>query len=164
MEKLAFALVTAARKLKPHFQAHIVIVLTNKHLQRAMSNPKAAGQMALWAIELREFDIKYRPRTTIKGQIIADFIVEFTLAEDQGVEESPQWSIHIDGSSNRQLDGVGMVLYGLEGDRVKCVIRLDFPTTNNEAEYETLIARLDLAKAVGAKSVVVYCNSQVVIS
>ena len=57
-----------------------------------------------------------------------------------------------------------MVLYGSEGDRVKCMIRLNFPTTNNKAEYETLIARLDLAKAVGAKSVVVYCNSQVVIS
>ena len=120
--------------------------------------------MALWAIELREFDIKYRPRTTIKGQVIADFIAEFTLAEDQGVEESPQWSIHINGSSNRQPDGAGVVLYGSEGDRVKCMIRLDFPTTNNEAEYKTLIARLDLAKAVGAKSVVVYCNSQVVIS
>ena len=90
MEKLAFALVTAARKLKPYFQAHAMIVLTNKPLRRAMSSPEAAGRMALWAIKLSEFDIQYRPRTTIKGQVIADFITEFTLAEDQGVEESPQ--------------------------------------------------------------------------
>ena len=47
MEKLAFALVTATRKLKSYFQAHTVVVLIDKPLQRAMSNPEAAGQMAL---------------------------------------------------------------------------------------------------------------------
>ena len=51
-----------------------------------------------------------------------------------------------------------------EGDKIKCMIRLDFPTTNNEAEYETLVAGLDLAKAVGAENVVVHCDSQVVTS
>ena len=57
MEKLAFALVTIARKLKPYFQAHTVIVLTDKPIWRAMSNPEAAGRLALWVIELSEFDI-----------------------------------------------------------------------------------------------------------
>ena len=57
MEKLAFALVTAAPKFKAYFQAHIIIVLTDRPLRRAMSSPEAAGQMALWAIELSEFDI-----------------------------------------------------------------------------------------------------------
>ena len=55
-----------------------------------------------------------------------------------------------------------MVLLSPEGDVVECMIRLDFPTTNNEAEYETLVAGLDLAKAVGATSVVIYYNSQVI--
>ena len=86
MEKLAFALVTAARKLKPYFQAHTVIVLTDKPLQQAMSNPEAASRLALWATELSEFDIQYRPRTVIKGQVVADFIAEFTNGEDKGVE------------------------------------------------------------------------------
>ena len=57
MEKLAFALITAARKLKPYFQAHTIIVLTDQPLKRAMSSPEAAGRMALWAIELSEFDV-----------------------------------------------------------------------------------------------------------
>ena len=61
MEKLAFALITAARKLKPYFQAHTIVVLTNQPLKRAMSSPEAAGRMALWAIELSEFDVQYRP-------------------------------------------------------------------------------------------------------
>ena len=42
------------------------------------------------------------------------------------------------------------------------MVRLDFPSTNNEAKYEALVAGLDLAKVVGAASVVIYCNSQVV--
>ena len=44
------------------------------------------------------------------------------------------------------------------------MIRLDFPTTNNEAEYKALVVGLDLAKAVGAENVVVHCDSQVVTS
>ena len=67
MEKLAFALVTAARKLKPYFQAHTVNVSTDKPLLRAMNNPEAVGRLALWAIELSEFDIQYRPRIAFKG-------------------------------------------------------------------------------------------------
>ena len=84
MEKLAFALVTAARKLKPYFQAHTVVVLTDKPLRRAMSNPDATGRLALWAIELSEFDIQYRPRTAIKGQVVVDFIAEFTHEKIRG--------------------------------------------------------------------------------
>ena len=74
MEKLAFALVMVAHKLKPYFQAHTVVILTDRPLRRAMSNPDAPGRLALWAIELSEFDIQYRPRIAIKEQVVADFI------------------------------------------------------------------------------------------
>ena len=46
-----------------------------------------------------------------------------------------------------------------EGDEIKCMVRLDFPTTNNETEYETLVVGLDLAKVVGAASVVIHYDS-----
>ena len=78
MEKLAFALVTAARKLKPYFQAHTIIVLTDQPLKKAMSSLEATERMALWAIELSEFDVQYLPRTSVKGKIVADFIAEYT--------------------------------------------------------------------------------------
>ena len=61
MEKLAFALITAARKLKSYFQAHIIVVLTDRPLGRAMSSPEAAARKALWAVKLSEFDIQYCP-------------------------------------------------------------------------------------------------------
>ena len=68
----------------------------------------------------------------------------------------------MDGSSNRQAGGTGVVLRSPDGDEIKCMIRLHFPTTNNEAEYETLVTGLDLIKATGAVSVVIHCDSQVV--
>ena len=85
MEKLAFAFVIAARKPKPYFQAHTIVVLTDQLLRRAMSSPKAIGRMALWAIELSEFDVQYCPRTAIKGQAMVDFIAEFAQSEAKEV-------------------------------------------------------------------------------
>ncbi|XP_075665779.1 uncharacterized protein LOC142635522 [Castanea sativa] len=162
IEKLAFALVTAARKLKPYFQAHTINVLTDKPLLKAMSNPEAAGRMALWAIELSEFDIQYRPRTAIKGQILADFVAEITTTKEQGAEETPIWRIHTDESSNKHVGGAGIVLHTPEGDKIQCMLGLDFTTTNNGVEYEALVAGLELAIAAGAKKAIVYSNSQIV--
>ena len=54
------------------------------------------------------------------------------------------------------------MLLSPEGNQIECMVRLDFPTTNNEAEYEVLVAGLDLAKAAGAARVVLYYDSQVV--
>ena len=66
MEKLAFALVTVAHKLKPYFEAHTVVVLIDKPLRRAMSSPEVAGRIALWALKLSEFYVQYCPCTTMK--------------------------------------------------------------------------------------------------
>lgn len=78
-----------------------MVVLTDKPLRRAMSSLEAVGRMALWAIKLSEFDVQYHPRTAMKGQVVADFIAEFTNMEGQGAEKRPQWSIHTDESSKR---------------------------------------------------------------
>ena len=48
-----------------------------------MSSPEAVGRMALWAVELSEFDIQYLPRMAVKGQVVADFIAEFTIVDGQ---------------------------------------------------------------------------------
>ena len=57
-----------------------------------------------------------------------------------------------------------MVIQTPERDKIECMIRLDFPTTNNEAEYEALVVRLDLAKAAGAENMIIHCDSQVITS
>ena len=158
MEKLAFALVTAARKLKPYFQAHMVVVLTDKPLRRATSNPDAVGRLALQAIELSEFDIQYRPWTAIKGQVVADFIAKFTHDEDKE-QKNLLSGAYIQTNHQQAGRGAGVILQSPEGDMVDCMVRLDYPTTNNEAEYEALVTGLDLAKVAGATSVVIYCDS-----
>ena len=90
---------------------------------------------------------------------MTDFIAKYTQLEGKGAEGLKQWSIHIDRSSNRHASGAGMVIQTPEGDKIECMIRLDFPTTNNEVEYEALVAGLDLAKAAGAENMIVHCDS-----
>ena len=93
---------------------------------------------------------------------MADFIVEFTLGDDQGAEEAGQWHIYMDRSSNKQVGGANVVLISPEKDRVECMIRLEFHTTNNEAEYESLVVGFDLARATGVENMIVNCDFQVV--
>ena len=124
-----------------------------------MNSPEAVGRMALWAIKLSEFDIQYRPQTVMKGQAVADFVAKYTQSEGQGVDGLKQWIIHTDGSSNWHAGGAGVVIQTPKGDKIECMIRLDFPTTNNEAEYEALVAGLDLTKAARAGNLIVHCDS-----
>ena len=59
IEKLAFSLVTAVRKLKPYFQAHIINVLIDYPLKKATNKLEAAGRLIQWAVELSEFNVRY---------------------------------------------------------------------------------------------------------
>ncbi|KAM1349321.1 hypothetical protein ACFX2I_003470 [Malus domestica] len=82
IEKLALALVMSAQKLRPYFQAHSIIVLTNHPLRQILQSSDTSGQMIRWAIALGEFDISYQPKPAKKGQAVADFIVDFTYHVD----------------------------------------------------------------------------------
>ena len=81
MEKLILALVTTSRKLRPYFQAHTIEVPTEYPIKQIQHKPETSGRLIKWAIELSEFDIRYKLRTSIKGHILADFIMEFTSVE-----------------------------------------------------------------------------------
>ena len=104
MEKLVLALVTAARKLRPYFQAHTIEVPTKYPMKHVLHKPEASGRLMKWAIELSEFDITYKPKTTIKGQVLADFVVEFTSVEPdenaQTMPDFPIWKLFVDGATN----------------------------------------------------------------
>ena len=78
--------------------------------EKGHEQPEAVERIALWAIELSEFDIQYRPRTVIKGQVVADFIAKYTQLEGKGAEILRQWSIHTNGSLNRHTGGTGVVI------------------------------------------------------
>ena len=66
MEKLILALVTTARRLRPYFQAHIIEIPIEHPMKQILHKPETSGRLIKWAIELSEFDIKYKPRTAVK--------------------------------------------------------------------------------------------------
>ncbi|KAK2999828.1 hypothetical protein RJ639_023077 [Escallonia herrerae] len=82
IDKVALALVISARKLRPYFQSHTVVVLTDQPLGKVLQNPDESGRLVNWSVELGEFDIKYKPRTAIKAQALSDFVVECTIPEN----------------------------------------------------------------------------------
>ncbi|GJX97884.1 reverse transcriptase domain-containing protein [Tanacetum coccineum] len=76
MEKLVLALVHARKRLRRYFQAHPIVVITDQPIKNILSNPEVAGRMQKWSIQLGEFGIHYRPRISVKGKVLADFIME----------------------------------------------------------------------------------------
>ena len=164
IEKLAFALITSSRKLRHYFQAHVINVMTDHPLKKAMNKLEATGRLIQWAIELSEFDIRYQPRHAIKAQALVDFIAEFTpnCGDIEGMEDSKKWVIHVDGSSTQHAGGIGVVLQSLEGDKLKYKIRLQYKPTNNEVKYKALLKGLELAKSVEARSILILGDSQLV--
>ncbi|GKA68093.1 reverse transcriptase domain-containing protein [Tanacetum coccineum] len=121
-----------------------------------------------WSFELEEHDIQYRPRTSVKGQILADFIVERpednledTLME--GAEELPDpWTLFTDGSSCADGSGAGLILTNPEGMEFTYALRFRFDATNNEAEYEALIAGLKIAEQMGVENLQANVDSRLV--
>ncbi|XP_057803551.1 uncharacterized protein LOC131018872 [Salvia miltiorrhiza] len=175
LEKLALALVHAARKLRPYFQCHPIVVATTYPLKAILHKPELSGRLTKWAVELSEYDITYKPRTALKSQVLADFVVDFapnlTIQVDKELccltEEPDQtgtWKLYVDGSSNVRGSGLGVVLSSPRGDNIERSIRCDFKATNNEAEYEAMIAGLGLAKEIGVKRINVFSDSQLVVN
>ncbi|GJZ38244.1 reverse transcriptase domain-containing protein [Tanacetum coccineum] len=102
---------------------------------------------------LGEHNITYRPRTSVKGQIITDFLVEKpkeALAHTSE-KEAPQepWMIFTDGSSCIDGSGAGLILTIPDGAEFTYALRFQFTASNNEAEYEALLAGLHIAAHMG---------------
>ena len=167
METLILALVTAARKLRPYFQAHTIEVPTEYPMKQVLHKPETSGRLMKWAIELSEFDIRYRPKNAIKGQVLADFVMEFTSAEPandaQTTTDLSTWKLSVDGASNAEGSGAGLILTSPKGIDIEYALRFGFRTSNNKAEYEAVIAGLNLAHSLEVDQLEVYSDSQLVV-
>ncbi|XP_073304191.1 uncharacterized protein [Primulina huaijiensis] len=84
------------------------------------------------------------------------------LAETVHQENVDPWKVYVDGSSSKEGSGVGVVLISPVGEEVKLAVRLDFRASNNEAEYEAVLAGLRAARNVGATRVLIFSDSQLV--
>ncbi|KAI3455044.1 hypothetical protein Pfo_011707 [Paulownia fortunei] len=138
IEKGGLALVTTARRLRPYFLSHKIVVRTNLPLRQVLSKPKTSGQMVKWAVEMSEYDIDYQPR-------------------------GPRaWSLHIDGLATISSCGVGIVLTSLEGKELEFAVRFKFKTSNNEVEYEALVRGLKMALELRVRQLNVYFDLRLV--
>ncbi|XP_065039381.1 uncharacterized protein LOC135673910 [Musa acuminata AAA Group] len=163
IEKLALALVLSARKLRPYFQTHPIEVITDQPLRLVLSKFDVAGRLLKWAVELGEHDIQYTPRTAIKAQSVADFIAELTPSTGEELEPPRDtWTLHVDGSANAKCAGAGLVLVTPDDRSIERSFRFGFRATNNEAEYEALLAGLRLALEMRVTDIRVTTDSQLV--
>ncbi|XP_075478919.1 uncharacterized protein LOC142519775 [Primulina tabacum] len=147
-----------ARKLRPYFLSHPIVVLTNSLLGRIKTHAEVSSIMVNWTIELGEYDIEYKPRVAIKSQALIDFLILEMFPP--GEEEI--WRIFVDGASNLSGCGVGVVLVAPSREKIKLALRIDSRVTNNEAEYEAVLAGLQAAREVVASRVIIYSDSQLV--
>ena len=119
------------------------------------------------------------PRTSIKGQVLADLMAKFTepkieeLPSGGNMDEKlvgtisqyclPTWEVYVDGVSNQKGSRVGLVLMSPEKVVIEKTLRLDFSTTNNEAEYETLLEGMAMVQRMGGKSIKLFSDSRLVV-
>ena len=174
IEKLAYILLIASRKLRHYFQAHPITIYTDHPLKQVLQRPEASGRLLKWNIELSQFDLNFQPRRSIRGQVIADFIAEFTVPEEDIANEEVEpskllfdpnvWRLYTDGARNNERSGAGIVLETPEKRLITYAIRMEFQATNNDSEYEALIARLKIAKVLEVTKLNIFCDSKLVVN
>ena len=121
------------------------------------------------------------PRTAIKGQVLADLVVEFAEPTLEGMEmsgspsadeslisivsqhEHSWWKAHIDGATNQRGSEVGLVLVSPEGITIEKSLRLRFSATNNEAEYEALLEGMSMIRKLGGKFVNMFSDLRLIV-
>ena len=132
-----------------------MVVLTQLPLKSVLWTADYTERIALWNTILGAFDIKYMPRTSIKGQVLADMVAEFAepfveiVTEQRNVDEksvgvisapgTPCWKVYVNGAANQRGSGMGLVLISPEKTIIEKSLRLGFSATNNKAKYEALL-------------------------
>jgi hypothetical protein len=167
LEKMAYAVIMVAQKLKHYFEGHHIRVLTDRPLADVFSNKEASHRISKWAMELSECVIDFEKRKAIKSQILADFIVDWTgPSVSLNSEDAEQvWTCHCDGAWGSSRAGAASVITSPFGILMKYALRLQFQAgkcTNNIAEYEAVLLGLRKLKALGAQKCVLRTDSKVV--
>lgn len=181
LERAILAVVQATWKLPHYFQAYTVVVLTQLPLKSVLRSADYTGRIAKWGTILGAFDIRYMPRTAIKGQVLADLVAEFAEPTLEGMEmsgspsadgklvntvsqhEHNRWRAHIDGAVNQRGSGVGLVLVSPEGLTIEKSLRLGFSAANNEVEYEALLEGMSMIRKLGGKCASIFSDSRLVV-
>lgn len=168
--KLSLALIISARKLRPYFQAHPVVMVTSTSLKNILHYSDLSGRLTKWALDLEEFKISYIGRQAIKSQALTDFVANFSpgveLLEEVHhiVGNLDIWKVYVNGARNHEGVGLGLNIFSHAGDTAYKLARYGFSATNNAAEYEAMLLGLETAKELGAQKVIIHNDSQLIVS
>ncbi|XP_033516006.1 uncharacterized protein [Nicotiana tomentosiformis] len=146
--------------------------MTTFPLRNVLYKSELLGRLAKWAVEVSEFDIEYNPRTAIKSLVLADFVADCSLelmplsAKETVLVSgtaSVVWTLFTNRISNIKWSSLGVVLITPLGETLRQAIRI-VPLTNNKAEYEALVAGLELVRGLGSEVIEIKCDSQLVVN
>ena len=179
LEKAILAVVHAIRKLPHYFQAHTMVVLTQFLLKSILQSVDYTRRIAKWGTILGAFDIKYMPRTSVKGQVLTDLVAQFVKCPEEidvgqyGMDEKSvglisaqcplPWKVYVDGAVNQRGSGVGLVLVSPEKITIENSLRLGFSAINNETEYEALLMKMTMVQKMGGKTMEMFLDSRLVV-
>ncbi|XP_057808738.1 uncharacterized protein LOC131023214 [Salvia miltiorrhiza] len=146
-----------ARKLRPYFLSHHVVVRTALPFKQVLGRPDLSGHMVKWAVELGEYDVDYEPRMAIKVQALADFIQETTR---RPVQEF--WVAFVDGLVTKEGCGIGVYIISPGSEVFQFAIKFTCKISNNEAEYEGVVRAAHILSELRAECVIIRTDSQLV--
>ncbi|XP_050897084.1 uncharacterized protein LOC127103889 [Lathyrus oleraceus] len=152
--------------LKPLFiKAKVDGMAMNKDIiKHVLSKPILHSRIGKWALALTEFSLTFKPLKAMKGQIVADFIVDHAMVESpMNVVDTTPWRIYFDGFSHKDGTGVGVLIASPRVGPTMFKYRIMEKCSNNEAEYEALIVGLQLLKGMGASRIEVRGDSELII-
>ncbi|XP_070013382.1 uncharacterized protein [Nicotiana sylvestris] len=124
----------AEEKLLIYLACHPIAVVTAYPLRNILHKHELSGRLAMWAIELSEYEITYQPRTAIKSQVLADFVVDFSQGMKLEAEKELQvfnganlgtWTLFTDGSSDVKGVGLGIILVPPMGETIRQAIKFN---------------------------------------
>ncbi|XP_075645319.1 uncharacterized protein LOC142616328 [Castanea sativa] len=178
-ERACLALIYAAQQLRHYLLAHTVQLLTKSHpIHPLLRRPVLSGRLAQWLLQLSEFKIIAITPTAVRGQAIADLLSNFPREDCWDItDEVPgdlpavalmeaagaAWTLRFDGSSTTSKGGDGIVLSKNTRETAAMSFKLDFPCTNNMAEYEAYLTDLTVAREMGIKHLQVIGDSNLVV-
>jgi hypothetical protein len=163
MQKLVYAILMNKRKLQHYFDAHPITVVKYP-LGEVIQNPEAEGRIAKWALKLMGLNITYAPRSSIKSQVLADFVAEWTEIQTPPASiEHETLIMYFDCSVMKEGAGVGLVFISPLGVHMEYLVRLHFPALNNATEYDALINSLRITVELRIKSLEIRGDSELVV-
>ncbi|XP_075633636.1 uncharacterized protein LOC142606122 [Castanea sativa] len=144
-------------------------------IEQPVYYPILSGRISQWLLQLLQYDLKAEMPKVVKSQAIADLLAQFPREEEFPLDDEvpgevamaeevrEYWVMKFDGSSTTELGGARVVLYHEEDKVVTLSFKLEFPCSNNTAEYEAYLTGLAMALEMGIKHLKVMCDSNLVV-